>query len=137
MLFNRHILTQINTGVITLPRPTNHTRTSVMDESDTLTGAQVIARSLKSQGVKYVFGVVGFPVIEIGMAVQEAGIKYIGMRNEQAAAYAAGAIGYLTGMPGVCLVVSGPGLIHALGGMANAMENCWPMIVIGWLVLSF
>jgi len=32
---------------------------------------------------------------------------------------------------GVCLVVSGPGLIHALGGMANAMVNCWPMIVLG------
>merc|ERR1719376_768968 len=43
------------------------------------------------------------------------------MRNEQTAAYAAGAIGYLTGKPGVCLVVSGPGLIHALGGMANAI----------------
>ncbi len=36
------------------------------------------------QGVEYVFGVVGFPVIEIGMAVQQEGIKYIGMRNEQA-----------------------------------------------------
>ena len=40
---------------------------------------------------------------------------FAGMRNEQTAAYAAGAIGYLTGKPGVCLVVSGPGLIHALG----------------------
>ena len=34
-------------------------------------------------------------------------------------------------LTGVCLVVSGPGLIHALGGMANAMVNCWPMIVLG------
>nr|XP_012622391.1 2-hydroxyacyl-CoA lyase 1 isoform X3 [Microcebus murinus] len=33
--------------------------------------------------------------------------------------------------PGVCLVVSGPGLIHALGGMANANMNCWPLLVIG------
>lgn len=32
---------------------------------------------------------------------------------------------------GVCLVVSGPGVIHALGGMSNAMENCWPMLVVG------
>lgn len=36
------------------------------------------------QGVEYVFGIVGFPVIEVGVAVQQAGIKYIGMRNEQA-----------------------------------------------------
>ena len=46
------------------------------------------------------FGIVGVPVIEVAMAIQAAGLKYIGMRNEQAAAYAAGAIGYLSGKPG-------------------------------------
>ncbi|NXM72962.1 HACL1 lyase, partial [Serilophus lunatus] len=49
----------------------------------------------------------------------------------QQACYAASAVGYLTGRPGVCLVVSGPGFLHALGGMANATINCWPLIVIG------
>ncbi|XP_039266228.2 2-hydroxyacyl-CoA lyase 1-like [Styela clava] len=98
---------------------------------DDITGAQTLAESLKAQGIKYMFGVVGIPVIEVAIAAQAVGIQYIGMRNEQAAAYAAGAIGYLTGRPGVCLVVSGPGLIHALGGMANAQENCWPMITVG------
>jgi 2-hydroxyacyl-CoA lyase 1 len=59
------------------------------------------------------------------------GIQYIGFRNEQAASYAAGACGYLTGTPGVCLVVSGPGVVHALAGLANAKENGWPMILVG------
>ena len=36
------------------------------------------------QGVEYAFGIVGVPVIEVAMAFQAAGIKYIGMRNEQA-----------------------------------------------------
>nr|XP_033959175.1 2-hydroxyacyl-CoA lyase 1 isoform X2 [Pseudochaenichthys georgianus] len=63
---------------------------------DEVTGAQLIAESLKAQ-----------------------------------ACYAASATGYLTGRPGACLVVSGPGLIHALGGMANANVNCWPVVVIG------
>ena len=36
-----------------------------------------------------------------------------------------------TFLPGICLVVSGPGLLHALGGMANAKENSWPLLVIG------
>lgn len=94
-------------------------------------GAKVIAKALKDQGVEYVFGIVGVPVIELGGAIQEAGINFVGCRNEQAAAYAAGAIGYMTGTPGVCLVVSGPGVVHALAGLANAQENCWPMIVIG------
>uniref|UniRef100_U3FTX8 2-hydroxyacyl-CoA lyase 1 n=1 Tax=Callithrix jacchus TaxID=9483 RepID=U3FTX8_CALJA len=96
-----------------------------------VSGAKVIAQALKTQDVEYIFGIVGIPVTEIAIAAQQLGIKYIGMRNEQAACYAASAIGYLTGRPGVCLVVSGPGLIHALGGMANANMNCWPLLMIG------
>lgn len=96
-----------------------------------MTGAQLIGEALLAQKVEYMFGIVGVPIIEVAMAAQAAGIKYIGMRNEQAACYAASAIGYLTGRPGACLVVSGPGLIHALGGMANANMNCWPVVVIG------
>ncbi|XP_055384504.1 2-hydroxyacyl-CoA lyase 1 [Condylostylus longicornis] len=99
-----------------------------MTEIDATT---IIAESLKAQGVEYVFGIIGIPVVELSMAFQVAGLKYIGMRNEQAACYAAQAIGYLTGKPGVCLVVSGPGLLHCTGGMANAQINCWPLLVIG------
>lgn len=62
------------------------------------------------------------------MALQQVGLKYIGMRNEQAAVYAAQAIGYLTRTPGVCLVVSGPGLLHVTAGMANAQINCWSVV---------
>ncbi|XP_045537161.1 2-hydroxyacyl-CoA lyase 1 isoform X2 [Papilio machaon] len=93
-------------------------------------GNNILAESLKKQGVEYVFGIVGIPVIETSLAFQAAGLKYIGMRNEQAACYAAQAVGYLTGKPGVCLVVSGPGLLHCIGGMANAQVNCWPLLVI-------
>lgn len=94
-------------------------------------GATLLARSLKHQGVEYVFGVVGFPIFGVAPAIQGEGIKFIGMRNEQAASYAAAAVGYLTGRPGACLVVSGPGAVHAFAGLANAKENCWPMILIG------
>lgn len=52
------------------------------------------------------------------------------MRNEQAACYAASALGYLTKKPAVCLTVPGPGLLHVFGGMQNANENGWPLIVI-------
>lgn len=44
------------------------------------------------------------------------------------ACYAAQAMGYLTGKPAVCLVVSGPGLLHAIGGLANATVNCWYLL---------
>jgi 2-hydroxyacyl-CoA lyase 1 len=97
----------------------------------TISGATLMARNLKQQGVKYMFGIVGFPVVPIAIAAQREGIIYIGTRNEQAASYAAQAAGYMTGRPQACLVVSGPGLVHALSGLANAQANCWPMILIG------
>ena len=96
-----------------------------------LTGATIMARALKEQGVEYMFGIVGFPVQPIARAAQLAGIKYYGCRNEQSASYAAGAVGYMTGRPGAALVVSGPGVVHGLAGLSNAKENCWPMILIG------
>ncbi|CAN7996723.1 unnamed protein product [Ixodes pacificus] len=97
-------------------------------------GARVLVEALRKQGVEYMFGVVGVPVFEVALAAQQAGIKFIGMRNEQAASYAAGAMGYLTRRPGVCVVVSGPGVIHALAGLANAQVNGWqpkPMLLVG------
>lgn len=90
----------------------------------------VLVEALRQQGVEYIFGVVGIPVVEVAVYAQQAGIHFIGMRNEQSAAYAAQAIGYLTGRPGACLVVSGPGLLHAIGGLANAAVNCWPMLLL-------
>jgi 2-hydroxyacyl-CoA lyase 1 len=94
-------------------------------------GATLMARSLKQQGIDHLFGVVGFPVTPIAAAAQQEGVAYIGMRNEQTASYAAQAYGYLTGRPGAVITVTGPGVVHGLAGLANAQQNCWPMILIG------
>jgi len=53
----------------------------------------------QQQGIDHLFGVVGFPVTPIAAAAQREGVAYIGMRNEQAASYAAQAYGYLTAAP--------------------------------------
>lgn len=94
-------------------------------------GNQIMAEALKQQGLTYVFGIMGHPVIELSICMQAAGLQYLGFRNEQAACYAAQAYGYLTRKPAVVLCVSGPGLLHVIGGMANAQVNCWPVIVLG------
>ena len=47
-------------------------------------GASIIGEALKQQGVDYMFGVVGIPIVEVAVGAQSAGIHYIGMRNEQA-----------------------------------------------------
>lgn len=96
----------------------------------TIDGRTLIARTLKQQGVEQIFGVVGFPVYELAETAQREGISFFGFRNEQAASYAAGAAGYLTGRPGVCLTVCGPGMVHAIAGLANAWANCWPMLLL-------
>src|SRR2546430_13788701 len=93
-------------------------------------GADLLAKSLKEQGVEYMFGVVGFPVGPIAEAAQKVGLPYIGMRNEQAASYAAGAVGFLTGRPGSCIVVTGPRGIHGPAGPAHAQQNCCATILI-------
>ena len=62
--------------------------------------------------------------------MQSAGLKYYGFRNEQQASYSAGYCGYLTGKPGICLCVSGPGHVNALSGVMNAWSNNWPMVLI-------
>lgn len=88
------------------------------------TGAHIIARSLRDLGVTVIFGIVGIPVVEIAEEAINLGIRFIGFRNEQAAGYAASAYGYLTGRPGVCLVVGGPGVLHAIAGVCILQGSC-------------
>ncbi len=61
---------------------------------------------------------------------QAAGIRFVGFRNEQAAGYAAAASGFLTGVPGVLLTVSGPGAVHGIAGLSHATVNTWPLLMI-------
>ena len=88
-----------------------------------LTGEQIIAKALKTQGVEHGFGVVGIPVGGIAGAMMKEGISYHGMRHEMPATYAAQAVSYLSGNVGVALAVSGPGVLNAAGAYANAWSN--------------
>lgn len=82
-----------------------------------LTGAHIIARCLRDLGVTVIFGLVGIPVVEIAEEAINLGIRFIAFRNEQACSYAAGVYGYMAGQPGICLVVGGPGVLHAMAGV--------------------
>jgi len=94
------------------------------------TGASLIAQSLQQLGVRVIFGLVGIPVVQVAEEALRLGIRFIAFRNEQAASYAATAYGYLTGRPGVCLVVGGPGVLHAMAGIGNSSINYWPMLLL-------
>lgn len=94
------------------------------------TGAAAIAQTLHQLGVDVIFGLVGIPVVQIAEEAIALGIRFIAFRNEQAASYAATAYGYLTGRPGICLVVGGPGVLHAIAGVGNASANNFPMLLL-------
>jgi 2-hydroxyacyl-CoA lyase 1 len=95
-----------------------------------ITGAALVARALHELGVKVIFGLVGIPVVQIAEEAIALGIRFIAFRNEQAASYAATAYGYLTGKPGVCLVVGGPGVLHSMAGVGNSSANAFPLLLI-------
>lgn len=58
-----------------------------------MTGAELVAQTLKNLGVEVIFGIVGIPVVQVAEACVEIGIRFVAFRNEQSAAYAAGAWG--------------------------------------------
>ncbi|RKF61272.1 2-hydroxyacyl-CoA lyase 1 [Erysiphe neolycopersici] len=101
-----------------------------MNRSTELKGASLIAQTLKDLGVKVIFGIVGIPVVQIAEEAIALGIRFIAFRNEQAASYAATAYGYLIGKPGICLVVGGPGILHAIAGIGNASINSFPLLLL-------
>jgi acetolactate synthase-1/2/3 large subunit len=92
--------------------------------------ASVIARALRARGVDRVFGLAGGHVMPLWMALDDAGIAIVDVRDERAAAYMAHAYGELRGMPGVALVTAGPGLTNAITGIANAHVARAPILVL-------
>ena len=109
---------------------TSSTNPTLAPTPTKMTGAALVARALHQLGVKVIFGLVGIPVVQIAEEAIALGLRFIAFRNEQAAGYAATAYGYLTGKPGVCLVVGGPGVLHAMAGVGNASTNAFPLLLI-------
>ena len=102
-----------------------------------LSGAQIIVQSLKSEGVKYVFGYPGGAVLEIYDAIfQLNAFRHILVRHEQAAVHMADAYARASGEVGVALVTSGPGATNAVTGIATAHSDSIPIVVISGQVAS-
>ena len=96
-----------------------------------LTGADILVRCLKDEGVKYIFGYPGGAALHIYDALyKQDDIRHILVRHEQGASHAADGYARVTGKPGVVLVTSGPGLTNAVTGIATAHMDSIPMVVI-------
>jgi len=97
----------------------------------TLTGSDVLARSLVSQGMDTLFYIMGGPMIETEAATIKLGARAIDTRHEQAASLMAHAYSRVTRRPGVCMGASGPGATNLVTGVANAFVDAAPMIAVG------
>jgi len=97
----------------------------------TLTGSDILARSLVSQGMDTLFYIMGGPMIETEAAVIKLGARAIDTRHEQAASLMAHAYSRVTRKPGVCMGASGPGATNLVTGVANAFVDAAPMIAVG------
>src|SRR5258706_3730016 len=97
----------------------------------TVLGSEILAQSLKSQGVDTMFYIMGGPMLETEATCIKLGIRAIDTRHEQAAALSAEAWGRVTRKPGVCMGASGPGATNLLTGVADAFANASPLVAIG------
>lgn len=103
----------------------------------TVTGAQLLVRMLKAEGVRHLFTLSGLHIAPIYAACVEEGIAIVDTRHEQAAAHAADATARLTRGVGVCAVTAGPGVTDALTGIANAYAANSPVLLLGGAAPSF
>jgi acetolactate synthase-1/2/3 large subunit len=95
-----------------------------------LTGAEIFVRSLKEEGVDYIFGYPGGAVLHIYDALyQQTDVQHVLVRHEQAATHAADGYARSTGRPGVVIVTSGPGATNAVTGIATAYMDSIPLVV--------
>ena len=102
--------------------------------------ADVVVATLVAFGVTDFFGMVGHSNLGIADALRRAEqrgeIRYLGIRHEGAAAFAASAYGKLTGRPAACLAIAGPGSTNLLTGLYDARLDGAPVIAISGQVPS-
>jgi thiamine pyrophosphate-dependent acetolactate synthase large subunit-like protein len=94
------------------------------------TGAEVIVAQLEDAGVEICFGLPGVHNLPLWEALRESPIRLVGVRHEQAAAYAADGFARATGKLGVALTTTGPGAANTLGAVGEAWASRSPIVVI-------
>jgi acetolactate synthase-1/2/3 large subunit len=97
----------------------------------TVTGSELLATALKSQGMDTLFYLMGGPMLETESACMKLGVRAIDTRHEQAAAMMAHAYARMTRRPGVCMGCSGPGTTNLVTGVANAFVDAAPLVAVG------
>lgn len=117
-----------------------HTDTtpSPKKELPRISGSEAVMRSFLAEGVETIFGYPGGAIIPVYNALYDYRdkINHILVRHEQCAIHAAQGYARATGRTGVCIVTSGPGATNTVTGLADALLDSTPIVLISGQVAS-
>ena len=94
------------------------------------TCGEFLVKQLHAWGVDTVFGIPGVHTVELYRGLPESGIRHVTPRHEQGAGFMADGYARVSGKPGVCFIITGPGMTNILTAMGQAYADSIPMLVI-------
>lgn len=95
-----------------------------------MTPSEALVETMAAEGVKYVFGIVGSAFMDALDLFPDAGIRFIPVAHEQAAAHAADGLARVTGMPQACIAQNGPGAANFVSAITAAYWAHSPVVAI-------
>lgn len=101
-----------------------------MSQSERITGAEAIVRSLENLGIEEVFGMPGGAILPTYDPLMDSRIRHILVRHEQGAGHAAEGYAISSGKVGVAIVTSGPAAMNTMTALADANVDSVPIMVI-------
>jgi acetolactate synthase-1/2/3 large subunit len=97
---------------------------------DTLTGSQILVRSLEDEGVEVIFGVPGGAILKAYDSLYDSKMRHILARHEQGGGHMASGYAHATGRVGVTIATSGPGATNLITPLADAYMDSIPVVAI-------
>jgi thiamine pyrophosphate-dependent acetolactate synthase large subunit-like protein len=94
------------------------------------TCGEALMHLLEAYGVTTVFGIPGEHTLELYRGIEGSNVRAVTPRNEQGASFMADGYARVSGKPGVCTIITGPGVTNAATGIGQAYADSVPMLVI-------
>ncbi|MEG3079551.1 5-guanidino-2-oxopentanoate decarboxylase [Halomonas sp. 5021] len=105
--------------------------TSVTSNQSTISCAELLVHLLRdTYGVSTLFGIPGVHTVELYRGLEGSDVQHITPRHEQGAGFMADGYARASGKPGVCLIITGPGMTNMATAMGQALADSIPMLVI-------
>src|SRR6218665_3501692 len=98
--------------------------------SEAMSCGSKLMHLLRAYDIDTLFGMPGVHTLEAYRGMDAAGIRHIGVRHEQGAGFMAEGYARMSGKPGVCILISGPGVTTAATPIGQAYSDSVPMLVI-------